>query len=329
MRNAEMQSMQTILLGAGATSLSLLDQLATVFPNATIYSAYGMTECCSSITFSVLRQPAFKSRRCRGVQLTNPPSNTIIRPTDDSRGAIYAGVPAPGVEIGVLTSGVGEIEPGTVSRINDEGWGEVVTRGLHVMIRYWADSESTGQAFLADGWLRTGDAGRIKAVLGKSQVLYLMGRVKDVVKTGGENVAAAEVERSLMMHPGVALAAVVGLPHRRLGEIVSAAVVLRDGWQWTGPRLQISLPSINTGSKRSTVNYSGQEQDPNSREIDLPLLQAHCRQCGLAGFKVPRVIAVMDSLPLNATGKVKKPILKEELTKMYGKRDPTTQMSKL
>jgi acyl-activating enzyme 14 len=194
------------------------------------------------------------------------------------------------------------------------------------MIRYWADSESTGDAFLVDGWLRTGDVGRLETHNGVGKVVYLMGRVKDVVKTGGENVPAAELERTLMRHPGVSFTAVVGLPHQRLGEIVSAAVVLRDGWNWKGPQLQISLPSTSAGNRRMN---SEMQQQSRSREMDLQLLQAHCRRCGLAGFKVPRVIAVVDALPLNATGKVKKLVLREELMKMYAKSDQIAQASKL
>jgi acyl-activating enzyme 14 len=94
--------------------------------------------------------------------------------------------------------------------------GEVVTRGPHVMLGYWGDTSATARVLSPDGWFHTGDLGWLDA----QGRLWLAGRSKDMVKTGGENVLAAEVERVLLTHPGVTAAAVVGVPHARLGEQV-------------------------------------------------------------------------------------------------------------
>lgn len=95
--------------------------------------------------------------------------------------------------------------------------GEIVTRGLHVMLGYWGDPEASAAARLPGGWLRSGDLGQMD----RAGCLWLLGRIKDTVRSGGENVNAAAVEHVLLEVPGVAAAAVVGLPHDRLGEQVS------------------------------------------------------------------------------------------------------------
>jgi acyl-CoA synthetase (AMP-forming)/AMP-acid ligase II len=123
----------------------------------------------------------------------------------------------------------------------------------------------------SDGWLHTGDRGRLDA----EGFLWVEGRLKDVIVTGGENVACAEVERVLEEHPGVVEAAVVGLPDPEWGEVVTAFVVL-DG-------------------------ASG---------LDHGELAAHCRE-RLAGYKVPRAVHAVDALPRNAAGK----LLRRELVR--------------
>ena len=138
--------------------------------------------------------------------------------------------------------------------------------------RYWDDDDATAAAQLPGGWLRTGDLGclsqgerlrsreqqQISCVPASSAAhgltplpftpvhplagrLWLLGRAKDMIKSGGENVHAWEVERCLAAHPAVAMAAVVGAADWRLGEAVAAAVVLRPGWRWRGERCQVLL----------------------------------------------------------------------------------------
>jgi acyl-CoA synthetase (AMP-forming)/AMP-acid ligase II len=216
-----------------------------------------------------------------------------------------------------------------VEFLGDGEVGEVVTRGPHLMVRYWNDPRATRAAMDAAGtWFRTGDLG----VLIDSQ-LWLVGRAKDVVKTGGENVACAEVERVLLRHPAVAAAAVLGLPDARLGERVVAAVVLRDGWTWQGNHVHMlqggSDARRSARGRQRAVDGGGaasQHESASSRRrklVDGAELQMHCRQEGMAGFKLPRTIINMSALPLNATGKVVKARLKEQLAEMVVEAEGT------
>lgn len=103
--------------------------------------------------------------------------------------------------------------------------GEIQVRGWSVMKGYLNDPENSAKAFTPDGFLRTGDLGALDA----GGRLRMVGRIKDVIRVGGENVAPAEVEEVLSSHPAVALAQVVGVPDARLGEVCAAFVQLRDG----------------------------------------------------------------------------------------------------
>lgn len=276
-------SMKTVLLGAGGTPPDHIRRLAALMPSATLSSAYGMTEGCSSLTFSTLRTaPALEP-------VAPPP------PPPGAEGGVYVGRPPHGIELGVI-----EMKGGAHScnKPGEDGVGEVVTRGPHMALRYWRDSAATAASFLPEEWFRTGDFGALRG-----GHLWLVGRVKDTVKSGGENVAAAEVERAVLNHPGVAAAAVVGLPNERLGEVVVAAVVLQQGWAWQGSRYQ-GAGAVN--GRRTGVE----------KVVDAIALQEHCRALGLAGFKLPRAAAVVDSLPVNAMGKVVKDTLKKQLLGM-------------
>ena len=103
--------------------------------------------------------------------------------------------------------------PGIEIRISEEK--EIQVRGWSVMKGYCNDPEATARAFTADGWLRTGDLGELTA----DGRLRMVGRLKDVFRVGGENVAPAEVEEVLLAHPAVETAQVVGVPDARLGEV--------------------------------------------------------------------------------------------------------------
>ncbi len=143
--------------------------------------------------------------------------------------------------------------------------GEVVVRGPQVMAGYWRNAEATARA-LRDGWLHTGDVGRLDA----GGRLAIVDRRSDLIVTGGENVAPAEVEAVLREHPGVADAAVVGVPDPVWGQRVCAFVVPRG------------------------------ERAPGEEE-----LVSFCR-ARLAGFKLPRRIEWLGDLPRNAAGKLRR-----------------------
>ncbi|MCG5238323.1 class I adenylate-forming enzyme family protein [Azospirillum doebereinerae] len=146
------------------------------------------------------------------------------------------------------------------------GPGELQVKAPTVFAGYWNDPEATAAALTADGWLRTGDLFRFDP----DGFAHFIGRSKDMVKTGGENVAALEVENCLVQHPAVSEAAVFGVPHERWGEELRAAVVAAPG------------------------------KTPDPEE-----LRAFCR-ARLAGFKVPKAIAVVAGLPRSSSGKVQK-----------------------
>ena len=152
--------------------------------------------------------------------------------------------------------------------------GEIVVRGYNVMRGYFNDSEATDEAIDIHGWLHTGDV----AVMDGAGNVTITDRLKDMYVSGGFNIYPAEVEAVLRMHPAVAQVAVVGVPDRRLGEVGLAAVVPVEG------------------------------SDP----ADLgDALIAWTRQ-RIANYKVPRQVVTVDSLPVNASGKVLKRELREE-----------------
>ncbi len=152
--------------------------------------------------------------------------------------------------------------------------GEVQLRGPNVSIGYWDNPEATAAAYDDDGWFHTGDVGQYD----EDGFCYIVDRLKDMIISGGENVYPAEVENVLFDHPSVAEAAVVGLPHQRWGEAVTAVVVPKPG-----------------------------------HEVTLEQLRDFCAT-RLARYKLPLRLEVVAALPRNPAGKVLKGDLRHELT---------------
>lgn len=148
--------------------------------------------------------------------------------------------------------------------------GEIVYRSPQLMEGYWNNGQANTAAF-AHGWFHGGDIGYID----DEGVVWFTDRTKDMVKTGGENVASVEVERIVMAHPDVAECAVIGIPDESWGEAVTAVVVLKPG-----------------------------------ARPDAGALTVHCKE-HLAGFKVPKQFRFVDSLPKTATGKITKHLLRD------------------
>ncbi len=177
-----------------------------------------------------------------------------------------AGRPLPWIELRVVDPETG------VTRGHDE-MGEVWTRSAQNMKGYWNMRDETANVLRADGWLRTGDGG----YLDKEGYLFLTDRIKDIIVTGAENVAPAEVESVLARHPGVAEVAVIGVPHPKWGETVKAIIV--------------AAPSTSV--------------EPDD-------ILAFARQ-HLATFKCPTSVEFVAELPRTPSGK----LLKRELRKLY------------
>ena len=182
-----------------------------------------------------------------------------------------------------LTSSIGKPLPDVEVKIVDEEGktlppfeiGEILAKGPRIMTGYWKDEEKTSKVMSKDGWLRTAD----KGWMDEDGYIYLAGRGDDMIIRGGENISPEEVEDVILSHPDVEDVAVIGIPDPEWGQEPRAIVVLKG--------------------KR---HLSGDD------------IMEHCRS-RLAGFKRPRSVVFIDSLPRNAMGKV----LKKELRETYGK----------
>nr|WP_034518821.1 AMP-binding protein [Actinomadura rifamycini] len=233
----DLSSLRFATAGAATVPETLFTRMREELGFDQVAQAYGLTECMMV---------------------------TRSRPNEDPRHvAETTGPPVDGVELRLVGRDGTEAAPGED--------GEILVRGRNTMLGYFEDEEATRAAVDPDGWLRTGDVGR----LDEHGCLKITDRLKDMFTVGGFNVYPAEVENVLAAHPGVAEAAVVARPDARLGSVAVAHVVARPG----------AAP------------------DPGE-------LVAHCR-ARLAGFKAPREIVLTASLPRNASGKILKTVLRE------------------
>ncbi|MFI8368392.1 long-chain fatty acid--CoA ligase [Streptomyces sp. NPDC085466] len=207
----------------------------------------------SSLPVEVLHgfEKAFGSPVLEGYGLSETSPVATFNHPDRPRKAGTVGTPLRGVEV----------------RLDAEkdGIGEVCVRGHNVMKGYWNRPDATAEA-LVDGWLHTGDLGRVD----EDGYLSIVDRKKDLIIRGGYNVYPREIEEVLYEHPDVAEAAVIGLPHAELGEEVGAAVALHEGATATPDDLR-----------------------------DFVRAQ-------VAAYKYPRVVWLLDALPKGATGKILK-----------------------
>ncbi len=223
------------------------------------YMLYG----ASPIPPDLLRD-ALRIFGCGFVQMygSTETSGTVVALSPDdhvSDGAdrlASAGKPLAGVEIAIADE-TGAFVPAGAP-------GEILVRSVANMTGYWKLPEETAATIDADGWLHTGDVGRVDA----QGYLYVFDRVKDMIISGGENVYPAEVEAAIFPHPAVAEVAVVGLPDPRWGEAVTAVIVCQPG-------------------------------DAVS-EADI-IAWARAR---IAGYKTPKAVYFVDALPRNPSGKI-------------------------
>lgn len=191
------------------------------------------------------------------------PNNFWLPPADVRRKPGSVGVPLFHVDVRVVNDAGEECGPHQV--------GELLVRGDHVCGGYWNNPEATAEA-IVDGWLHTGDL----ASYDEEGYFTIVGRLKEMFISGGENIYPAEIENVIFSHPGVSEVAVIGLPHPKWGEVGCAIVVRSD------PALEVTD------------------------------LQAYCRE-RLAGYKVPKSIVFLPELPKTGAGKIDKQSLRQEL----------------
>ncbi|HEY0772436.1 MAG TPA: FadD3 family acyl-CoA ligase [Nocardioidaceae bacterium] len=229
----DLSSLRLAVTGAATVPVALVERMQTEMGFDTVLTAYGLTEAVVA---------------------------TMCRPGDaDDLVAGSCGRAAAGLEVRIAAPGGNDPLPA-----GEEG--EVLLRGDNVMLGYLDDPEATAEAIDPDGWLHTGDIGR----LDEAGYLKITDRLKDVFIVGGFNVYPAEVEQVLARLDGVVESAVVGVPDHRLGEVGHAYVVRRAG-----------------------------------SELDEDRVIAYAKE-RLANFKVPRTVTFIDDLPRNPSGKVLK-----------------------
>ncbi|MDE2378048.1 acyl-CoA synthetase [Bradyrhizobium sp.] len=224
--------------GASIMPVEVLLELQRRLPKVKFWNFYGQTEVA--------------------------PLATVLRPEDQLRKAGSAGKPAINVETRVVDTAMQDVRVGEI--------GEIVHRSPHLLSGYYNDPEKTAAAF-AGGWFHSGDLATVDA----DGYITVVDRVKDMIKTGGENVASREVEEMIYKIPAVSEVAVVGLPDPRWIEAVTAIVVVKAG---------------------ETLDEEG--------------VIGHCTGA-MAHFKVPKRVVFVDSLPKNPSGK----LLKRELRQRF------------
>ncbi|ORW97731.1 acyl-CoA synthetase [Mycobacterium sp. IEC1808] len=235
----DLSSLRKGYYGASAMPVEVLAELRRRLPNLRLWNFYGQTEMA--------------------------PLASALGPDEQGAHAGSAGRPVANVETTILDEDNVPVATGVV--------GEIAHRSPHLMLGYLDDPERTAEAFRG-GWFHSGDLG----FYDEHGLLHVVDRKKDMIKTGGENVASREVEEVLYRHSGIQEAAVFALAHPVWVEAVVAAIVPRDGATLT-------------------------EED----------IVAHCRE-HLAGFKTPKRVFFVDSLPKNPSGK----LLKRELRERFG-----------
>ncbi|MFI9117382.1 AMP-binding protein [Streptomyces venezuelae] len=205
---------------------------------------------------------------CYGMTETSPVSTQTRRDDDLERRTGTVGRVMPHVEVKV-------VDPATGLTVARGTAGELCTRGYSVMLGYWDEPEKTGEAIDAGRWMHTGDL----ATMRDDGYVQIVGRIKDMIIRGGENVYPREIEEFLHGHPGIADVQVVGVPDERYGEEILACVIPRD------PAAPPTLEDVT----------------------------AFCRD-RLAHYKIPRRLEILTEFPMTVSGKVRK----VELRQTYG-----------
>jgi fatty-acyl-CoA synthase len=244
--NLDLTSLRTGIMAGSPCPLPLMREVIECLGAREITIGYGQTEASPIIT-----------------------QTSVDDPIEVRTGTV--GRPIPGVEVKL-------VDPATRGPVPPGETGELAARGHGVMAGYYRNPEATARVIDADGWLYTGDLARER----EDGNYRIVGRSKELIIRGGENIYPPEIEEFLTHHSAVAEAAVVGLPDARLGEVIAAWVVLRPGAQ-----------------------------------LEPDDLRAYCRG-QIAHFKVPHYVQIVDQLPRTVTGKVRKHVLREQGISDFG-----------
>ncbi|USG63825.1 acyl-CoA synthetase [Brevibacillus ruminantium] len=234
----DLSSLRKCYYGAAIMPVEILKELGTRLPNAQFYNFYGQTEVA--------------------------PLATVLKPSEQIRKAGSAGRPALNVETMIVDDQGMEVPRGIV--------GEIVHRTSHAMLGYYRDEEKTTAAFQR-GWFHSGDLG----IMDEEGYITVVDRKKDMIKSGGENVASREVEEVIYQHPLVSEVAVIGIPDPYWIEAVTAVVVPKAG-----------------------------------EVLQAADILDFCK-ARLSSFKAPKYVVISENLPRNPSGK----ILKRELRLRY------------
>lgn len=240
---ADLASLTKGYYGASIMPVEVLREMARRLPKVRLWNLYGQTEIA--------------------------PLATMLGPEDQLRKPGSCGRPVINVETRVVDLDMNDVKPGEI--------GEIVHRSPHLMLGYYNDPEKTAAAF-EGGWFHSGDL----AVIDAEGYITVVDRKKDMIKTGGENVASREVEEALYHMPAISEVAVIGVPHPRWVEAVVAVVVVKAG---------------QTASEEEVLGY------------------AHAR---LAPFKTPKRVVFAQSLPKNPSGKLLKRQLRDSHSGLFG-----------
>ncbi|ORB85913.1 long-chain-fatty-acid--CoA ligase [Mycobacterium kansasii] len=224
------RSLRVCVSGGAALPVQVLTEFETAF-GCPVLEGYGLSESSPVAAFNHPQRP----RKVGSI-----------------------GTPIEGVQLRVVDPSGAEVAPGEA--------GEIQIKGHNVMKGYWNFPEATGATITPDGWLATGDVGRVD----EDGYFYIVDRTKDLIIRGGYNVYPREIEEVLYEHPAVAEAAVIGFPHDSLGEEIGAAVALKQG----------------------------AAADPDE-------LREYVKS-RVAAYKYPRLVWLVDALPKGPTGKVLK-----------------------
>lgn len=235
--STDLSSLRTGYYGASPMPVEVLKEMQQRLPDVDLYNFYGQTEMA--------------------------PLATILGPHEQLTHAGSAGRAALNVETRIVDDEGADVPAGTV--------GEIVHRSPHATLGYYRDEAKTEEAYRG-GWFHSGDLGYVD----DEGYLYVVDRKKDMIKTGGENVASREVEEALYALDGVAEVAVFGVSHPRWVEAVAAVVVPKEG-----------------------------------AEVTSEQVMAHAREV-LAGYKRPKYVVVAPGLPKNPSGKILKRQLRDE-----------------